>query len=425
MSKYILKSKTTEDYLIVEGNISSVTGNWEIINLEENSKNGSSKKNGNGQGSLYFSDTLQKWVGQYTTKDGKRKTMTQKNTEGINEFKKRYRETLASVDNGTYIEKSRETLYEILERYIEQKFKDGITSPRSYQRNKETLKEIESTCSKFVNKPIQKISIEDIEDSKEYIKQYSSETIDKIWGMLKSGFRVAFSRRKIQFNIMDDITLKKPISEKKTIKKEALTLKEEKKLRKILNNEEKEHEYRDIVLLQLNTGMRIGEVLARVTSDFDKKQSTLHIWNTLTQDESYNITISEHTKIYDKKNQIDKGERTIPLDAECQNILLKIAKSNMKNIHNLFFWDYKNNCLINYAEINSWLRRLNTKYKISNKSLSTHLLRHTRITRLQEANVSLPVIQYLVGHVEGSNVTNDVYTSVSSDFVNNELKKVK
>jgi hypothetical protein len=30
-----------------------------------------------------------------------------------------------------------------------------------------------------------------------------------------------------------------------------------------------------------------------------------------------------------------------------------------------------------------------------------------------------------VGHVEGSNVTNDVYTSISSDFVNNELKKIK
>ena len=34
------------------------------------------------------------------------------------------------------------------------------------------------------------------------------------------------------------------------------------------------------------------------------------------------------------------------------------------------------------------------------------------------------VIQALVGHVEGSTITNDIYTSVSVDFMKQELDKM-
>lgn len=425
MQEIILKNKLTNETKKIKCDDISIfkSTDWEVIYCEDvNIKN--TKKKGNGEGTLYYSETLQKWVGQYSI-NYKRKTMTQRKNEGVNEFKKRFRDTLASIDNGTYIERNNETLYEIIDRHIEQKFKDKITSARSYKRNKETLKAIEKTCSNFIHKPVQKITPEDIEDAKPLISEYSSEVIDKIWGILKIGFKIAISRRKIRFNIMDDVTLTKPISNKKKIKKEALTIKEEKALRDVLNNQEKNHKYRDIVLTQLNTGMRIGEVLARSLTDANLKKNSLHIWNTLTQDENYKIIISEHTKIYDKKNQIDRGERTIPLDKEVKEIILKIKNSNLKNIYNLLFWDYEKNTFISPAEINSWLRRLNKKYKITNKSLTTHILRHSRITRLQEAGVLLVVIQYFVGHVEGSKDTNDTYTTVSFDFAKSELKKVK
>lgn len=94
-------------------------------------------------------------------------------------------------------------------------------------------------------------------------------------------------------------------------------------------------------------------------------------------------------------------------------------------MYQLLFWDYDNNNFVSYAEINSWLKRLNEKYKITNLNLSTHNLRHTYITRLREAGVDMKIIQFLVGHIEGSKITNDVYTSISKEFIDNELKKVK
>ena len=92
------------------------------------------------------------------------------------------------------------------------------------------------------------------------------------------------------------------------------------------------------------------------------------------------------------------------------------------------FWDYDKNFFITDSEVNSYLARLNDKYKIldnPNETLSTHRLRHTFITRCQENGVSLPVIQRIVGHVKGSKITNNIYTDVSLDFITKELKKIQ
>lgn len=74
-------------------------------------------------------------------------------------------------------------------------------------------------------------------------------------------------------------------------------------------------------------------------------------------------------------------------------------------------------------EINSWLKRLNKKYTITTLDLSSHNLRHTYITRLKETGVDIKIIQYLVGHVEGSSITNDIYTSVSKEFTKVNYQK--
>ena len=41
-------------------------------------KNKNVKSKGNGEGTIYFSETLQKWVAQYVEPNGKRKTITQR-----------------------------------------------------------------------------------------------------------------------------------------------------------------------------------------------------------------------------------------------------------------------------------------------------------------------------------------------------------
>jgi len=217
---------------------------------------GKKKSKGNGEGTLYINSKTGLYIGQYV-QNNKRHSVYQKKNEKIGDFKKRFNDILSSIHTGTYIENSKEQFITILEKHIEQKHNDGITSDSGYLRDKYSVGLIKNTCSNFINKPIQKITADDIEEAKQYIKEYAQNSIDKAWRLLNKTFKIAISRRKIIFNPMDDETLKKPISCKETKKVEALTIGEENKLRQILNTTEKEHKYRNIVLLQLDTGMRI------------------------------------------------------------------------------------------------------------------------------------------------------------------------
>lgn len=388
--------------------------------MERNQKN---KVKGNGEGTIYLNKSTNKLVGQYVV-NGKRHSVYQKKYEKTIDFKKRFKSILHSIDEGSYVEKNKETLYLILKNYIEQKHDDGITGDRAYIRDLETLAVLEKTCP-FIKKDIQKVRIIDIEQSKKFIREYSKSSIDKIWRLLQKGFKIAYSRRKIAYNLMEDETLTKPLSRKNMSKIVALDLSEEKHLNKILDNEERNHKYRNIVKTQLITGMRIGEVLARSIDDINNEKHTLFIHNTLTVDENGHIILGEHTKTYNKKTGIDEGERYFPIIDALKEILDEQLSSKLTNMYKLLFWDYEKNTFISPSEINSWLKRLNKKYKITNKRFSSHVLRHTPLTRWNEQGIDMKVIQYLAGHVEGSRITNNVYINLTPDFIEKESRKIK
>lgn len=386
---------------------------------------GKKKSKGNGEGTIYLDKTRKIYVGQYVV-DGKRKSVYQKKNEKVGDFKARFNKILISISDGTYIGASSETIETIIERHIEQKNKDGITNANSYKRDKETLEQIKKCCSNFIYKPVQKVTLRDIEKSKEEMKQYKKSGIDRAWRLLFKAFRIASSPsyRLIPYNIMDDENLKKPVSVKITEKVKPLTVEEENRLNNILDNEERNHPYRNIVKLELITAMRIGEVLARSKDNIDKEKQKLLINNTLTEDEDGNTILGEHTKTYNKTTGIDEGVRNFPINKEINEILEEQTKQKLTNIYGLLFWNYEDNTFITPKEINAWLRRLNTKYKIS-KTLHNHRLRHTRITRWKEQGVDMKAIQYLAGHVEGSEITGKVYIDVSEDFVLKQIKKAK
>jgi site-specific recombinase, phage integrase family len=392
-------------------------------NKNRNRKN---KSVGNGEGSLYYSEKLKCYVFQYYDTNNKRKTIKQHKNETRKHFKDRVTEIKNSLNNGTYIEKRTETIKMIIENHIEQKFNDGITKGNSYKREKETLEQIIKCCDNFINKPIQNVTLNDIQIAKENIKKYSSSTINKIWRLLKKAFAIASSPsvKLITFNLMNDENLKKPISTKKTKKIQPLTPKEREKLKYVLDNEEKNHKYCNIVKMEWITGMRIGEVLARSIEDINKNDNTLFIHNTLTLDEKGNTILGKHTKTYNKQTGIDEGERYFPIYRELKEILDNQLSKKITNMYKLIFWDYEKNTFITNTEVNSWLKRINEKYKISKKSLHNHRLRHDRISQWKEAHIELEAIQYLAGHIEGSEITEKTYIETSKNFAFKEFEKV-
>lgn len=389
-------------------------------------RNQKTKQVGNGEGSLYYSETLKCWIFQYYDTQGKRQTKKQRKKETVKEFKSRVTEIKNSLNNGTYIGKSSETVKSIAENHINQKFKDGIIKGVTYFRDKKNLQMLEKCCKNFINKPIQEVTLKDIQTGKEEMKAYAQSTVDKFWQLLKIVFSIASSpsTKLIPYNLMMDENLKKPISNKLTKKVYPLTTKERQKLNSVLDNEERNHPYRNIVKMEWITGMRIGEVLSRSRDDINKEKTTLHIHNTLTTDEDGNFIIGKHTKTYDKKTDIDYGERNFPIsmNIELKEIIDEELSKKITNIHNLLFYDYQNNSFVSYSEINSWLDRINKKYKISDKKIHNHRLRHDRITQWKEIDMDMRAIQYFAGHVEGSAVT-DAYIDISQDYAFEQYEK--
>ena len=248
------------------------------------------KVKGNGDGTMYKSGKTGLYIGQYTA-NGKRHSMYQRKNEKIGDFKKRFNDVLSSIHRGEYIYENNISLYQILNSHIEEKHKNGITSDRSYIRNIETLKRLRVCCKDYIDKSIQKITVQDIKlalpnfrklkvpnTKTESVveKEYSQSTIDKMYALLYTGFKIAISERIVQYNIMDSTTIKKPKSLKETIPVEALTIEEEKELINILKSEP--HKYNDILLIALLSGMRIGEILALEKNDIDLKKNTIHIY---------------------------------------------------------------------------------------------------------------------------------------------------
>ena len=381
--------------------------------MEKQIKRSGTKKKANGEGSLYYSNTLKKWVGQYTTGIG-RKTITQRKNESISDFKKRFNKSITQINEGTYIERSKVTFIGILKEYVENKYTTNQVSASTYKRDKYILKELEKTCSYITDMPIQKITVYHIKKVLPNMTIYSNSIIDKMYRFVNKAFKIALSERIITFSPMENEEIKKPKSIKQTRKVEALTLEQHKRLIEILKNEKVNKKYSDIILLQLYTGMRIGEVLALSKDCINMSEGKITVYRTLTRDANDKTIMGKTTKTY-------AGNRTFYINEIALKLCKKILSNKIANINNLLFYDYEKDDYITPSQVNCYLKRLNEKYKIV-ENIHTHMLRHTFATRFIEAGGNPKVLQSILGHKK-IEITLNTYASVLNDFSIGETNK--
>ncbi len=369
---------------------------------------GKTKSVGNGEGTLYKDPKTGRYIYQYYY-NGKRKKIKQKINEKAKDFKDKVTEIKNNINKNAYVDKDDITLEKVISNFIEYKHNTGITSDRTYLRNKDSLTHLKKCCS-FLNKPIQKITAIEIKEDLPNFTQYSQNTINKDFELLKKGFQIAMNDRILTYNVMDLIS--KPKSKKETIPVEALTVDEQVKLINYLNSNP--HKYNDAILLMLYTGIRVGECLSLTWNDIDLKNKTLRIERTLTRDHKDRVILGKTTKT-------QKGIRTIPLSSQALTIATRIKnKTKISNIYNLIFYD---DGLINPNALNSYLHRINEVQNIAPK-LHNHMLRHTFATRCIEAGMSAKVLQKNLGHSKIS-TTLDTYASVFDKFKLNENDKLE
>lgn len=380
--------------------------------MERKQKN---KEKGNGQGTIYKNSKTGLYVGQYFYNE-KRISVYQKKSEKATDFKARFNKILIDINENMYVSKSSKTLGELLEETLEYKFNTNKIGERTYNRTKDTISLIKKSDTNIYKMPIQKITKKHLKTFFKTITKYSNSTIDKIFQLIHKAFKKAIVQKLIIDDpFLDEDEIFKPKSDKPNKIIEALTINEQKKLLKIFETKENDSFYKNIILLMLYTGMRIGEVLAlNKTTDLDLENNYIHVTKTVTKDIDNKIVISNKTKTFDKNKF---SNRTLKLNS----IVVKILKTQLTtvdNIDNLLFY---NNGIIVPTYVDFYLYRINKKYSIC-KHLSCHVFRHTYATRCIESGMSAKVLQKKLGHANIS-TTLDTYASVFSKFEDSEDEK--
>lgn len=381
-------------------------------------------KRGNGEGTIYFSEKLNKWVGQFTAgrkADGK---INRKSVYGNTrkEVKEKITKALAEVQENTFIEKNDVKLIDVVSSYCEQQYNANKLSEASYLRKKETVKIISKL--KIAEMKIQNINIKDINESLIQIKDYSNSVIAKVCGLLSTCFDYAILLKLINnnpFKIKGAII--RPRSTREDKKVDALTVEEQKLF--ISQLSKSNDEYKDIFYIAIYSGMRISEILALQGKDINLEKRTININKTLTKNMNGKTILGKTTKTY-------AGTREIPFLDVLYPILVNYTNSNFLFLHdgkfighNTINTHFKKICKDANIRVNIIKKKKKDKYvNLKTSEVNTHMLRHTFATRCIESGMSAVVLSKILGHADIETTLN-TYTSVFNKFKENELKKAE
>ena len=368
--------------------------------------------NYNQDGSIYYIQNRNKWRCVYKIFDPNTSQFIVKTKQFRSEQEaKDFFATLQyQKGNSLYIRHNGIPVIELIKSILERKLDTGVISERTYARTKETIKSMEK-CD-LLKKNIDEVSTDELQMYLNSLRHYSQNTIKKYIDQLNQAFKYAQNKGYIIQNPMFDII--RPKSNKKKKEVRALEIEEQQMLTDyLLNVPIQDEPNKNIFLLQMFMGLRIGEALALQTTDINLHKNIITISKTLTTDKNRKVIMGDTTKTY-------AGQRQIPIP----DSLLDTVKNQMRLAENhkdkLLFVD-KNNYYLSPRNANTLLQKITKRLGIEN--ISSHSLRHTYGTRCIESGMRAVTVQRLMGHTDIS-ITLNTYTSILNKFKEQELEKV-
>ncbi|MCM1284706.1 MAG: site-specific integrase [Acetobacter sp.] len=307
------------------------------------------------------------------------------------------------------------TIPDIVKEKYQSDLEKNFVHEQGYSRNMANLRIIEKSFIGDV--PICELTEFQVDMFLRSITHYSNSTIGKVFLQLKMAFREACNRDIIQKNIMLSNNLRCPKSNKPDKKVKALTRCEQAKFAAFLQNykgQKNRNDYSRQLLIELFTGMRMGEINALTPECIDFEKDVIHIRSTVARGENYRDFIKNGTKT-------DAGVRDIPIMNMLKPILKDAIDNKSENPFNLIFYDEQKNGIISTSQVNCFFKRVCEKCGIEKRG--QHSLRHTFATRCIEANVPAIVLKKWLGHTD-IHITLDTYADVFDSMNNDSITKL-
>ena len=303
-----------------------------------------------------------------------------------------------------------DSLYQYASKWIIENKLDYV-EPSSYDRL-ETMVKIQLAQSDLANLNFDKITakqfkeflIQQIEPIDKGGMGYGYSTMRKVYELLKDMYSFAYHNNEIERNPMEIVRLPrkslcaKQVKETFSLTPDEIMLLKEACLEKKANSTLYKYRYGLIYLFMLNTGLRVGEMLALEWQDIDFEKGYINI-NKAVQSNIINRSGNGNKRTYNLTAPKTKnGYRLIPLNEEILFLLEEIKADNCKRgIKTALVCSSSTG---GYPTARNLQRSLEIIVNNSGieRHLWLHLLRHTFGSELVRKGVDISVVSKLMGH---------------------------
>ncbi len=366
----------------------------------------------NKSGYVFYDKSRDRWKVEYFVIDKESKTEKKLSKTFMDE--KEAKEFLNTIqyrkEDKIFIQNNGIPLNELMKAITERKFDRDLISDGQFARIGNTIKVIEK--SPISHKNIEDISSDDIQDYLNTLKDYSNSYIKKIYEQFSQAFTYAMNKGYISRTPMVEVT--KPKSNKADKIVRALEVEEQQIFTNYLTSKTIEEEpYKNIYLIQMYMGLRVGEATALRSSDINLQKNIMSVNKTVTADRNGKAIMGERTKTY-------AGMRDLPIPKVIRDSIIEQMQIAENNQDKQLFLSTNGN-YIDSRNVNRALKKLLADLGIT--GISTHSLRHTYGTRCIEAGMRDVALQRLMGHTDIS-ITKNVYMTVFNSFKEKEIDKV-
>ena len=295
-------------------------------------------------------------------------------------------------------------------------YKKPKLKPVSYDRLEQTYNRV---CEEFGYSQTGSITTDELQEFINLLaKNKAYSTVKKHYEFLKNVFEHAVKTNKLDFNPCLAVELPKernmPV---KTKKVEILTQEETEAIYKfnetLRQSTNQFFKHVPVLLIMLNTGIRVGEMLALEWSDIDFNKKKMVINKTLTRaksrDEAGNV-IGKTKETFSSSTKTTSSERVIPINDVTIELLMQIKEYNKRNkIETLYVASAAGG---GYVSERNLLRTFSSVLGvIGAPHYAIHSLRHTYASRLLKAGIHVSVVSKLLGHAD-INTTYKTYIHV-------------
>lgn len=368
---------------------------------------------GNKGGYVYFDKTKNRWKVEYYVIDleSQKEKIASKSFASEKEARDFFTSIQYQKGNELFIKNNGIPLNELMRTNLKRKFDMNLVGETQFSRVTKTIEKLEQ--NELFHRKIEDLTSDEIQDYLNSLKErYSNSYIKKIYEQISQSFNFAMNRGYITRNPLIDVIKPKSMKKDKIVR--AMELEEQQKFTEYLFTKSiKEEPYKNIYLIQMFMGLRVGEALALRYGDIDLKRNIISVNKTLTKDKNERVIMGDSTKTY-------AGIREIPIPEFIKDSIIEQMQIAENNPNKQLFIS-KNGNLIDGKNVNRQLKKCLSEIGI--EGITTHSLRHTYGTRCVEAGMRAVALQRLMGHTDVS-ITLNTYTSVFNKYKEAELEKL-